>query len=782
MDLLKSFAAIGYLVFLVHIRYVQAIRLPSQYDTVWTTQSVNSAGSMPVGGGDVGLNVWAESGNLMIYIAKSGAFDENNALLKLGRVRLSMSPNPFVPGDRSFEQRLLINDGYATFKGANSTLVKVWVDVNSSAIHVEITSSIHLNLTAGFESWRTQGHNMVSNEQQETSWGVIQTSYIPLPYQYPDTALYTSGGILNYHHNSDTPLFNFQVNQQNLSSAQPNSFYNPMTNNTFGTFMFSPQLKPGALGTGKYQNTNYTSYNLVSENVSKSFELYIITAQNQTTDVNTWTSNLVNSASTVVQSSQEDSISWWHSFWDRSYIIINPDAVSTDPGFQVGKNYQYFRYMMGCNAKGKFPTRFNGGLFTFDPVLTSSGTPFTPDYRKWSGGTFTAQNQRLLYWPLLKTGDWDLLTQQFDFYKNISPNSRMLGKTYFGLDVGLTSEQIDNTGLPNVYEYDAKFYDGEAPRTALFPQGIDYNNYLSWLCDTANEFADMIVLANLHNGFDVDPYIDFIEHQLAWFDEFYRQRNGLDRNGRLIIYPGSGAETYKLATNPSSTVSGLRKTIRDLLISKTTLVKGNTSYYEEFLSRVPSTPLQPCPGANSLTCIAPAVNYSFTQNSEPTAMYPVFPWGEYGLGQPTNLSYALHTYFNDSQSAGYHGTNGWRQDQIWFARMGLTSQAKANTIDRFSDSKQYRFCTFKGPNYDWSPDINHYGSAAIGLQEMLMQTFAKNNSQIRLLPSWPSDWSGSFKLSAPFLTTVSGNITGTTVENLTVLPSSRENDVVYGTG
>lgn len=113
--------------------------------------------------------------------------------------------------------------------------------------------------------------------------------------------------------------------------------------------------------------------------------------------------------------------------------------------------------------------------------------------------------------------------------------------------------------------------------------------------------------------------------------------------------------------------------------------------------------------------------------------------------------------------------------------MGLTSLAAANTISRFADSKQYRFCTFKGPNYDWSPDINHYGSAAIGLQEMLMQTFARNNSQIRLLPAWPSDWTGYFKLRAPYATTISANITGTAVSNLKVVPSSRAKDIVYGT-
>ena len=105
-------------------------------------------------------------GNLYFYIAKSGAFDENDSLLKLGRVRLSWSPNPFALEAGSFEQRLLINEGYITFKGANDTLVKLWVDVISSAIHTEVTSSIELEMTAAFESWRTQGRQMVAGEQR----------------------------------------------------------------------------------------------------------------------------------------------------------------------------------------------------------------------------------------------------------------------------------------------------------------------------------------------------------------------------------------------------------------------------------------------------------------------------------------------------------------------------------------------------------------------------------------------------------------------------------------
>ena len=39
--------------------------VPSDY--VWTSPSQNSAGSMPCGGHDVGMNVWVEDGDVMFY-------------------------------------------------------------------------------------------------------------------------------------------------------------------------------------------------------------------------------------------------------------------------------------------------------------------------------------------------------------------------------------------------------------------------------------------------------------------------------------------------------------------------------------------------------------------------------------------------------------------------------------------------------------------------------------------------------------------------------------------
>ena len=57
---------------------------------------------------------------------------------------------------------------------------------------------------------------------------------------------------------------------------------------------------------------------------------------------------------------------WWRVFWEKSHIVINPTRGPEDIGYQMARNYTLFRYMLGCNAFGQFPTKFNGGLFTTD--------------------------------------------------------------------------------------------------------------------------------------------------------------------------------------------------------------------------------------------------------------------------------------------------------------------------------------------------------------------------------------------------------------------------------
>ncbi len=82
-----------------------------RYDVVWDSPGKGSSDSLPVGNGDIGLNVWVEENrDLMIYLGKTDSWDENGRLLKLGLIRVAFTPNPFS-GASSFCQTLHLRDG-----------------------------------------------------------------------------------------------------------------------------------------------------------------------------------------------------------------------------------------------------------------------------------------------------------------------------------------------------------------------------------------------------------------------------------------------------------------------------------------------------------------------------------------------------------------------------------------------------------------------------------------------------------------------------------------------
>ena len=167
-------------------------------------------------------------------------------------------------------------------------------------------------------------------------------------------------------------------------------------------------------------------------------------------------------------------------FWKRSFIEGEGEA-----GDAI-RNYTLFRYMLGCNAYSQWPTKFNGGLFTFDPMYVDQIMEFTPDFRKWGGGTMTAQNQRLVYWPMLKSGDFDLMKSQFDFYLRLLPTAEARTRAYWGHAGACFTEQMENFGLPNPAEYGFK-------RPASFDKGLEYNAWLEYEWDTVLEFCQMIL-------------------------------------------------------------------------------------------------------------------------------------------------------------------------------------------------------------------------------------------------------------------------------------------------
>ena len=80
-------------------------------NVVWDAPGTGANGSMPLGNGEVGVNLWVEKdGDLLFYVARTDAWSECSQLLKLGRVRLAFTPNPFAAG-LPFRQTLNLRRG-----------------------------------------------------------------------------------------------------------------------------------------------------------------------------------------------------------------------------------------------------------------------------------------------------------------------------------------------------------------------------------------------------------------------------------------------------------------------------------------------------------------------------------------------------------------------------------------------------------------------------------------------------------------------------------------------
>jgi len=746
-------------------------KYPDKYNVVWNSQSKNSSESMPCGGGDIGLNVWVENNEILFYIGKSDAFDENNGLHKPGRVRVKLSPNPF--GENGFRQELDLKSGSVKISGQNgNTNVEalLWVDVFRPVIHLEIKSDKLLTAEATYESWRTKDFKQRPGENFQNSYKFAPFDTI---FTLKDVMKFEGDRVLFYHRNKSVTVFDANVKLQQLDAVK-SQLYNPLKNLTFGGIMLSDNMVASGNSKGRYVDTDFEGWKMVSKTPAKKQEITICLFTRQTESLAEWQSGLnqiVTNAKATTKTAKAKTQAWWQQFWERSYIQIQPEnRDASKPEWQVGCNYQLFRYMLGCNAFGTSPTKFNGGVFTYDPVFTDGNKKLTPDFRNWCGGTMTAQNQRLVYFPMLKTGDFEAMKPQFDFYLNALRNAEIRTEQAWGHKGASFTEQMETYGLPNPSEYG--WY-----RPAGFDKGLEYNAWLEYLWDTSLEFCFMILETNRYAGKDITPYMPLIKSCLTFFDEHYqylaKQRGNrtLTEDGKLIIFPGTGAETYKMAYNPSSTIAALQTVLKGMLaLPSGYLTDEERKNWQAMLNRIPAIPLRQIDGH---TCISPAITWERIQNGESPQLYPVFPWHIYGVGKP-DLDIALNTWKYDPKVIEFRSAMGWKQDNIWAANLGLTKEAAELCIEKLKDSGR-RFPAFWGPGFDWTPDHNWGGSGMIGLQDMLMQT---SDDRIILFAAWPKDWDVSFKMVAPKNTTVECIYKKGKIEKLIVLPAERMKDVV----
>jgi hypothetical protein len=437
-----------------------------------------------------------------------------------------------------------------------------------------------------------------------------------------------------------------------------------------------------------------------------------------------------------------------------------------DGGFIVSQAYNVSRFIMACQGRGKYQTQFNGGIFTmpFPNYRNNEGSLFGEDEREW-GNRFTFQNQRLLYWPMLAAGDFDLMRPFFNYYFSILDLRKAITKEWFGHDGAYYRENIQLTGKEID---DSPYLLNKPPKTEKdkpLPRGW-YHNYhfnsgleLTTMALDFYRFTDDAAFLN-------DTLLPLAREVIAFFTNHY----GLDNQGKLLLYPSQVLETWWEATNPMPDVAGLHY-LTDGLLQLKNIPQQDRKVWEKLKNQLPEIPIGT---ENGKKFLLPAAKYKTLGNSENGELYAVFPYPLFGVGHQTEAIVAETMERRINKNAFDYRC--WTQDQIDYACAGMAEEAKDGLIHRWSEySEHLRFPFFGKENPDYVPDFDHNGSGSVALQKMLLQEVG---DKIYLLPALPKEWDVTFKLHLRNNTVIQGVVKNGKLETWSITPEKRKKDVI----
>lgn len=751
-----------------------------RYNVVWETPSTyqtrsygegkrythRGPGSMPIGNGDIGMNVWAEpDGGVRLLVSKTDTWDEYCRLLKLGRVRIDVLDNAGHPrGEPTcFRQELCLSEGLIRF-AIDDVSFRVWIDANNPVIRVEADADAPFRLLARLESWRTE-ERVIEKGQYRHSARSMFTEKEPLVLSPDHFVDGLSDRIVWYHHNPKVPYsWRDSFVGQGLEAYiadQPD----PIVGRTFGAAITGPG----------FETTD--TFTFATPASATSFELSIHPLTLAATTPEAWRSALDQQVSLNEAIERKAAFSahrdWWRRFWERSWIHVTGDADAE----RISQAYALQRWVTACAGRGAYPIKFNGSIFNVEDTDRGKRQPdplplFDADYRRW-GGQYWWQNTRLIYWPLTRSGDVDLMKPLFRMYTDILPMAKWRTQTVYGHEGAYFDETMAFWGIALTPKWNS------APEKPRVPEGgftgglyISGLGLLAMALDVYDYERDPVFLRET-----VLPLADSI---LAFWANHY----GIDERGRLYIYPAHALETYWKTLNPTPDVAGLRWCLEGLLkLDDVDITAARRTRWKAMLATVPELPRRtktrrernPETGAHDerqveTLAIAERIEDK-DHNKENPECYAIFPFRLYGHAKP-NYELGLNTFLTRKNTR----THGWNQNGIQAAYLGLAdAAAKILSGCAGAVAESCRFPAMWGPNYDWRPDQTHGGNLMTTLQTMLLQA---DDGKIHLAPAWPEKWDVHFKLHAPRQTVVEAHVKNGEVNVIEVTPESRAGDTV----
>jgi alpha-L-fucosidase 2 len=721
-------------------------------NVVWNSQSEDSWGSMPVGNGDIGANVWVTpDGCLQFYISKTDAWSENGRLLKVGKLKVSFSPNILSSG--KFRQELDLESGMIKIdagEGDKTLSLNFWIDANNPTIYIEGKSAVPVKVSARYDGWR-RGKRELKGVEVRSAYGIMSGEK-PIIVE-PDTVLSGKNSLIWCHHNQRS-IWEETLRVQALDELI-NKENDPLLNLTFGALVQADGW------------VNNSQEELIMPDAARDFKMSVCALTEKSETVDKWKASVSSLANGIEQipfaERKEKHLEWWKKFWDGSYIFVS-SPVDSRKVSDMSRAYQLQRYMNACAGRGNMPIKFNGSVFTVDmlrPVKKNMEEYYDADFRDW-GPCYWWQNTRLPYWSMLYSGDFEMMKPLFKMYTNALPLAKYRTGKYYGHEGAYFPETIYFWGTWNNDNYGWDRPD--------MPDGLSQNMYIRYLWEGGIELTAMML-----DYYDFTSDNVFLKETLLPFAseiiDFYRSHYKKGKDGKIIFEPAQALETYWEGTvNPMPEVAGLNFVLNRFVSFPKELTKASfKEKCKELLTELPALPVGQKDGKEVLL---PGEKLGPKGNIENPELYAVFPYRLFGVGKPSP-ELAVNT-FDMRINKDYRG---WQQDAIQAAMVGKTEEAAKMVMDNFNTKHEgSRFPAFWGPNYDWIPDQDHGSVNMRALQNMLIQT---DGDKIFLFPAWPADWNVDFKVHAPGNTTVDGRFRNGKIENLNVSPESRRKDITH---
>ncbi len=340
------------------------------YNVVWESPSKGMGGSMPLGNGDIGTNVWMEeNGDLVFYISKNDSWGDNGRLLKVGRVRVTFSPN-LLKERAGFRQELDLKNGQMLIDvdGKNPVSVKFWVDANHPVIHIETQSKKPVTATAKVELWRT---GQITRKNQ-VGGPYSQDPQKRQPVAEPDTVVKDyPDGVAWYHRNIKSIGPDMTMKYQGLDDYP--GFVDTLLHRTFGAVIKGKKAK------------RLDDLTLQSSGKQNQFSVYVVTEHPSTEK------DWFNTINNTIQKTEKKSFSkryrehckWWNEFWDRSWIYAS--SPKQEPTSLIPSNAHAVKIGIDQHGGNQFQGKIGRASFfnkalSKDKVKQIANTSKIPDY------------------------------------------------------------------------------------------------------------------------------------------------------------------------------------------------------------------------------------------------------------------------------------------------------------------------------------------------------------------------------------------------------------------